>query len=86
MEKNFLSVGVKDCIKGAIMALITTLATTLYNCINTGSVPSDWVFWKTQLMIGVGAGISYIIKNWLTNSNGQFAKAEPKADETTPIA
>ena len=79
MEKitsAFLSLVPKDVIKGAITAALTIIVTALYNAIGLGTIPTDFNFWKTQFMLGLGAGVAYLLKNFLTNSNDQFLKKE----------
>lgn len=65
-----------DLLKGFITAMITVIVTSLYSSIQSGTIPTDWLFWKTQLMLGLGAGLSYLIKNFLTNSDDKFLKKE----------
>ena len=50
----------------------------LYQSISIGSFPLTWTEWKVILIAGLGAGLSYIIKNFLTASNDKFLGKEKK--------
>jgi hypothetical protein len=65
----------KDAGKAAIMLVITTVATAVLQIIESGSFPTlDQL--KTALIVGATAGVSYLIKNFLSNSDGQFLTKE----------
>ena len=71
----------EDLLKGLVVSVLTAALSTLLPLIQAGSWPS-----KAQLIggmtAGLTAGVAYLIKNFLTNSQGQLLKAEPnKADE-----
>lgn len=72
----FLTLSPKDIFKGFILATITAIITSLYAIINTGTFPTDWATWKTILLIALSAGISYLLKNFATNSKDKFLKKE----------
>lgn len=76
-QSKFFSLKARDFIKGFIMAVITAIAMGIYTSIDSGTFPPDAAGWKTMLLTGLGAGISYLIKNLFTNSNGAFMKKEP---------
>ncbi len=83
---KFLQLSWADFAKGMILALITSIVMSLKTIVlgDPGAVPpvdghfpvnGDW------LQIGLaafGAFIAYLGKNFLTNSNDQFLKKEPK--------
>ncbi|HRH54406.1 MAG TPA: hypothetical protein PLN38_13850 [Chitinophagales bacterium] len=71
----------KDLIKGFIVAILSVLVTYTGQALEKGTLPMDAATWILQLKIAVGAGIAYIIKNWLTNSDDKFLKAEPKTED-----
>lgn len=73
----FLSISPRDLFKGFILATLTAIITSLYAIINTGTFPTDWATWKTVLLVGIGAGLSYLIKNFFTSSEDKFLKKEP---------
>lgn len=76
-----LSVGMKDAIKGLLVAMLTVLVSMVGSTIQNGIFPETWNEWKVILLASLGAGISYVIKNWLTNSNDQFLKKETNKTE-----
>jgi hypothetical protein len=72
---DFLKLNARDAIKGLIVAVIGGVVGLISATIEAGSLSFDWpLIGKTALLVG----LSYIIKNWLTNSEDKFAKAEPK--------
>jgi len=72
---SFLSLKWKDALKGLITAVLTTIATSVYEIINNGALPTK-AQWHVVIISGAGAGIAYVLKNLLTNSNDQFLKTE----------
>ena len=79
---TFLSLGLKDLAKGAIMAILTVIVTGLYTALNAvpPSIP-DLPTLENLGAAGLVAGAIYLMKNFLTNSNDQFLKKEPKVGE-----
>ncbi len=73
----------QDLIKGFVMAVFSVLVTYAGQAIQTGSLPLDAHTWLLEAKIALGAGIAYLLKNFLTNSNDQILKAEPKTDAPT---
>lgn len=76
--KKFLQLSKNDLVKGFILAVLTVLVTNIYNAIQFGELPTDWLFWKRQLTVGLAAGFAYLIKNFFTSSEDKFLKKEPK--------
>jgi hypothetical protein len=74
IDKGFLSIGTKDVVKGAIVSFLTVVTTWLGALLETGVMPTTWDAWRHQLLIGLGAGLAYIIKNLFTNENDEFLK------------
>jgi len=70
------SLSIKDGIKGLITAVLTVIVTMLLSLLNTGVFPMTLEAWKPILMASVGAGLAYILKNWLTNSDDKFLTKE----------
>lgn len=82
-KSEFLTLQQKDFIKGLIMSVLTSIVTGLYMIIKNGGLPTM----NDYRNIGLAAAsvfLSYILKNFLTNSQDQFIKSEPKTDATTP--
>ena len=66
----------RDIIKGIIMAVLGSIVTGLYTSVSAGAFPLDWAAWKPILIGGLGMGLTYIIKNFFTNSKDEFLKKE----------
>lgn len=62
-----------DLLKGLIVAVLTAVVSAIYTAIQAGGFPTDW---KPILLAAAGAGLAYILKNFLSNSDGQFMKKE----------
>ncbi len=78
MNSKFLRLNSGDYIRGLIIAIICTIITGTYQLIANGGAV-NWITMKPVVIAAVGAAVSYITKNLLTNSKGAFM--EP---ETTP--
>jgi uncharacterized MAPEG superfamily protein len=75
MKSKFLTLNARDFTKGFIVAVICTLITGFYQLIANGGTV-NWITLKPVVIAAVGAGISYITKNLLSNSKGDFMKGE----------
>lgn len=86
---KFLQLSKEDFIKGLILALITSVVMSLKTIVigDPTAVPpivghfpigQDWI---TIGMAAVVGFVSYLGKNFLTNSNDQFLKKEPKTSD-----
>ena len=73
MQSDFLKINWRDIGHGFIVAFGTSVLTGLYDIINGGGMPTMEQL-KTIGMIGLGAGISYLIKKVFTNSDNQLGK------------
>jgi len=60
-----------------IVAFFCTLITGLYQLIASG-FEFNWITLKPVVIAAVGSGISYLTKNLLTNSNGNFMTWDKK--------
>jgi len=76
MKSTFLKLNLKDLIKGFITAIFMALITAAYQALEAGTISFTWEFWQPIVYSSVGAGLAYIIKNWLTNSNDDILKGE----------
>lgn len=75
MRSEFLRLNRRDFIKGLIVAAICTFLTGLYQLIaNGGDV--NWLTIKPVVIAAIGSAISYLTKNLLTNSKGDFMQSE----------
>lgn len=59
-----------------IVTIICTFITGVYQLIASGGAV-NWPTIKPVVIAAVGAGISYLTKNLLTNSKGEFLSPEP---------
>lgn len=75
MRSDFLHLNSRDFYKGLIVAVICTFITGLYQVVANGGI-INWITMKPVVIAAIGAGISYLTKNLLTNSNGEFMKYE----------
>lgn len=76
--KTFLSLGTQDLIKGIVMAAIAAILTGLYTSIESGHLPSTMAELKPIAISAIGAAITYLMKNFFSNSDGKFLKPEQK--------
>ncbi len=68
-----------DLISGFVMAFLTAIATALYTQLNSDGAHLPTL--AELLLMGKAAlsvAIIYLLKNFLENSDGKFAKPEPK--------
>ena len=78
MKKSKLfSIEWKDFLRGFIIAVVTVILTGAMVSLNAGALPTGAEF-KGLALAGLGAGIAYLLKNLLTNSNDQLLKKENK--------
>lgn len=73
MKSTFLSLNTKDFIKGLVLAVLTSVLTIVYTSVQAGSLTFDL---KTISTAALTSGLSYIMKNLLTNSSDQLLKKE----------
>ena len=79
-KSKFGKLNLSDFWKGLIVAVLMAVATGLYTSVEAGQFPASWNDWKVILLAGVGAGLAYILKNLVTNSQGGIAKKEPPSN------
>lgn len=75
MRSNFLQLNTRDFIKGLIVAAICTFLTGMYQLIASGGV-INWLTVKPVVIAAIGSAVSYLTKNLLTNSKGDFMQRE----------
>jgi hypothetical protein len=75
MRSEFLNLNSRDLYKGLIVVVICTFIAGVYQLIANGGV-INWITLKPVVIAAAGAGISYLTKNLLTNSQGDFMKME----------
>ena len=62
-DSNFLSLGVKDVLRGLLIAILTPILVLIQQSIEAGNLVFEW---KSLLIAGVGGGLAYLIKNFFT--------------------
>ena len=75
MKSKLFSVNWKDGIRGLFLSIMTSAGIALQHVLDSGLVP-DKASLKTAGIAGVAAGLAYVIKNFLTNSNDEMLKPE----------
>jgi hypothetical protein len=75
MKSKLFTLKAPDWLKSIIIFFITTVITGVYQLIQA-SGGLTWPNIRTVLISAVGATLAYLIKNYLTNSNGQFMAKE----------
>jgi uncharacterized membrane protein len=75
MRSKFLRLNARDFFRGLIVVILCTFITGVYQLIaSSGAV--NWLTIKPVVIAAIGAGVSYLTKNLLTNSKGDFMKNE----------
>ena len=73
---GLFTLGVKDFIKGLIMAIIGAIAAVVQTSIEAGNLNFDWKYMGKLALI---TGLSYLLKNFVTNNKDQIlTKDVPK--------
>jgi len=75
MNSTFLTLNLKDFIKGLLVAVLSAVVTIIYNTVQASSLAFDW---KAIGMVALASATGYIVKNLFTNSNNEFFKKEIK--------
>lgn len=75
MNSLFLKLNLSDFQKGLITAVIAAVISFLYTFINAGG-DIFMIDWMEVLKFALGAGIAYLSKNLLSNSDGKFGATE----------
>ena len=76
-QAGLFSLGLKDLGKGFIVAIISSLITGLYTSLS--AIPPHFpnvADLKTMGLVALGMGITYLMKNFLTNNSDQFLKKD----------
>lgn len=72
---KFLSLNVLDLVKGTITAVFGAVAGIILPTLQSGSFE---ISWPLVLKASLISAFSYLAKNLLTNSEGQFLQKEAK--------
>ena len=72
-SKKF-NLNLSDWTRGLLVAVITGPVTIIIQSLNEGTLTFNW---KTIATVGLSAGLSYILKNWLLTPNEITIKNAP---------
>ena len=72
---KFLSLNTQDLLKGLVLSLIFFVLTSILKSLNAGEFPTTEQ-WVSIGKNGLALVISYLLKNFFTNSNDKFLKKE----------
>lgn len=75
MKSKFLSLDTKDAINGFVVAFLGAALSAILATLDSGALPTLAEL-KSAGIVGLTAGLSYLIKNVLTNSKGELVKPE----------
>lgn len=76
MKSPLFNLNWKDLLKGLIVAVFTAFLTGALSIFQTGNIEWTWLFWQPTIYASITAGIAYLLKNWLTNSEDKFIKKD----------
>ena len=76
MKSKFLTLDMKDFLRGLFIAFLTAVITGVIGILDNGAV-FNWVTIKPVLIAGVSAALSYLLKCLMTNSQDQLFRREP---------
>lgn len=77
MNSELFRLNWQDALKGLVVAALTTALSALLKIVEIGTLPTLGDL-QSIGVIAITAGLSYLLKNMLTNSNGQILKSEVK--------
>ena len=75
MNSKLFKINLNDAFKGLVMVILGAILGSITQIVNLGRLPEPEE-WKAAFMFGAGAGLTYLMKNFFTNSNGEFAEYE----------
>lgn len=76
MNSDLFKVNWWDIGKATLTVIAGSVITALYKIIETGAIP-DWAGLKAILWVGLIAGLSSLLRRFLTNSDGSTVTKEP---------
>lgn len=74
-NSSFGKLNLRDLLNGVVVAFLTASLTGLIQVLDSGVLPTASEL-KTSVLAGVVASLAYLLKNLVTNSNGEIAKSE----------
>jgi hypothetical protein len=76
MKSKFLTLNLKDFLRGILIAFLAAVITGIINILDTGSI-FTWETLRPVLISGISAALSYLLKCLATNSEDQLLRREP---------
>ena len=77
MKSKFLTLDLKDFLRGLLIAFLTAVISGVIEMLDSGTV-FTWLTLKPVLIAGVSGALAYLLKCLMTNSQDQMFKREPK--------
>lgn len=74
-QSNFGKISWRDLLHGFIVSFLSASLTRIIELLDKGALPGTASI-KTYAIIGFTAGLSYVLKNFLQNSNGELLKKD----------
>jgi hypothetical protein len=74
-QSKFGRVNLRDAIHGFLMLVFAATINGIVQTLDAGQLPTIEQI-KADAMIGLTAGLSYLIKNFLQNQNGEILKKD----------
>lgn len=75
MNSGLFTLNASDLVKGLVVAIGTPVLAALASAIQLPGFSLVTYDWKALLMLGISAGVMYLIKNFLSDSNGAILGA-----------
>lgn len=83
MNSPFFSLNWRDLGKGILVAFLATALSSLMAILNAGHLP-DLSQLQHAAIVGATAAAAYLLKQFITNSQGSIATTEPKKMDQAP--
>ena len=77
MKSKFLTLDLKDFLRGLLVAFLTAVIRGVIEMLDTGAV-FTWLTLKPVLIAGVSGALAYLLKCLMTNSQDKMFKREPR--------
>jgi len=75
MRSKFFALNLRDLFKGLVLAVLTAVITFAYDAIQSGTLFEPGVLKKVG-MVALAALLAYLLKNFLTNTQGEILTPE----------
>lgn len=83
MQSGFMKIGWADAGKAVLIAMLTSIVTGLLAFLQADPpVIPTFQQLGALLTVGLGAGLSYLVKNFFTNAQNQLGKPDPPKNVT----